>query len=128
MTTVTTRPAQATWTMQLLRAVVVLHTVALLFQSVTAGMLLSGPNGRSLHMATAIALVAIGVLHLVSAVLVWRPGGGSARFVPTAALLLVLTAVEAMLGDSGVKTVHVPLGVLLFGGAIVQLFRVMSRA
>ncbi|MBF8185801.1 hypothetical protein ITP53_08610 [Nonomuraea sp. K274] len=113
--------------MQWLRAAVVLHVVALLFQAVTAGMLLSTPGGRSLHMASAVALLVVGILHLLAAILVWRPGGGSAAFIVPAALLLVLTVVQAVLGEMGVKTVHLPLGVLLFGGGVAQLGRVFPR-
>ncbi|MGI5285387.1 hypothetical protein ACQEVF_18915 [Nonomuraea polychroma] len=120
--------AASSWTMQALRAAVVLHVVALLFQAVTAGMLLSSPGGRALHMTSGIALVVIGLLHLVMAILVWRPGGGPARFILTAALLLVFTIVAAILGIAHVKTVHLPLGVLLFGGGVMQLSRVLARS
>ncbi|WP_206641576.1 hypothetical protein [Nonomuraea polychroma] len=119
--------AASSRTTQALRAVVVLHVVALLFQAVTAGMLLSSPGGRALHMSSGIALAVIGLLHLVVAVLVWRPGGGSARFIAPAALLLVFTIVASTLGEMGAKTLHVPLGVLLFGGGVAQLFRVLAR-
>ncbi|MGP3917026.1 hypothetical protein OHA25_09590 [Nonomuraea sp. NBC_00507] len=119
--------AAPSWTMQALRAAVVLHVAALLFQAVTAGMLLSSPGGRALHMTSGIALVVIGLLHLVMAILVWRPGGGPARFIVTAALLLVFTIVAAILGELGIKTLHLPLGVLLFGGGVMQLSRVLAR-
>ncbi|WP_206060605.1 hypothetical protein [Nonomuraea basaltis] len=119
--------APTSWTMQALRAVVVLHVVALLFQAVTAGLLLSSPGGRALHMSSGVALAVIGLLHLVVAITVWRPGGGSPRFIVPAALLLALTIVAAILGEAGVKTVHLPLGVLLFGGGVAQLFRVLAR-
>ncbi|MEV4168109.1 hypothetical protein [Nonomuraea sp. NPDC049709] len=121
------RPAPTSWTVQTLKAVVVLHVVALLFQAVTAGMLLSTPGGRALHAASGMALAVIGVLHLVAAILVWRPGRGSGRFIAPAVLLLLFTVVAAILGEMHVKTVHLPLGVLLFGGGVAQLFRVMAR-
>ncbi|MGN9837308.1 hypothetical protein ACTMTI_04185 [Nonomuraea sp. H19] len=119
--------AAPSWTMQALRAVVLMHVVALLFQAVTAGMLLSSPGGRAMHATSGMALAIIGLLHLVVAILVWRPGGGSPRFIAGAALLLALTVVAAVLGSAGVKIVHLPLGVLLFGGGVAQLGRVMSR-
>ncbi|GAA2862927.1 hypothetical protein [Nonomuraea rubra] len=122
---VAARPA--TWPIQTLKAVAVLHVVALLFQAVTAGMLLSSPGGRALHGASAMALAVIGLLHLVAAILVRWPGGGSARFIGPAAGLLVFTIVAAVLGVMHVKTVHLPLGVLLFGGGVAQLLRVMAR-
>ncbi|WP_188189133.1 hypothetical protein [Nonomuraea sp. SYSU D8015] len=119
--------APASWTAQALRAVVVLHVVALLFQSVTAGMLLSSPGGRGLHVASGLALALIGLLHLIVAIMVWRPGGGPAGFMIAAALLLVGTILAAVLGMAGVKSVHLPLGVLLFGGGVAQLGRVLAR-
>ncbi|GAA2213121.1 hypothetical protein GCM10009850_085830 [Nonomuraea monospora] len=117
----------AAWPIQTLKAVAVLHVVALLVQAITAGMLLSSPGGRALHGASAMALAVIGLLHLVAAILVWRPGGGSARFVGPAAGLLVFTIVAAVLGVAHVKIVHLPLGVLLFGGGVAQIIRVMAR-
>ncbi|MFG1708226.1 hypothetical protein ACFLIM_33970 [Nonomuraea sp. M3C6] len=125
--TLATRPAQTSWLMQALRAVVALHAVALLVQAVTAGLLLSSPGGRALHMTSGIALVVTGLVHLVVAILAWRPGGGSAKFIPTAAGLLVATIVAAILGEAGVTTLHVPLGVMMFGVGVLQLTRVLSR-
>ncbi|WP_052422353.1 hypothetical protein [Nonomuraea candida] len=125
--TIAARPSQAAWPMQVLRAVAVLHVAALLFQAVTAGMLLSSPGGRGLHAASGMALAVIGLLHLAAAILVWRPGRGPAAFIAPAALLLVFTIVAAVLGEMHVKTVHLPLGVLLFGGGVAQLIRVMAR-
>ncbi|MCK2214099.1 hypothetical protein MF672_009895 [Actinomadura sp. ATCC 31491] len=121
-----TAAAPSTWTAQALRAVVVLHVVALLVQAVTAGLLLSVPGGRPLHMASAMALAVIGVLHLAAAILVWRPGGGPATFVAPAALLLVATVAAAILGVMHVKPVHVPLGVMMFGAGVLQLNRVLG--
>ncbi|MEV0613331.1 hypothetical protein AB0I81_08380 [Nonomuraea sp. NPDC050404] len=125
--TLATRPLRVGWPMQTLRAVVVLHVAALLFQAVTAGMLLSSPGGRELHATSGMALAIIGLAHLVVAILVWRPGGGSARFVAPAVFLLLFTLVAFALGVAHVKTVHLPLGVLLFGGGVLQLVRVMAR-
>ncbi|MEO3890627.1 hypothetical protein [Nonomuraea sp. B5E05] len=125
--TFATAPVRSSWPLQTLRAVVILHVVALLFQAVTAGMLLTSSGGRALHMTSGIALVAIGIIHLVAAILVWRPGRGPAAFVAPAALLLVLTVVAAILGELHMKTLHLPLGVLLFGAGVLQLTRVMPR-
>ncbi|SEG79635.1 hypothetical protein SAMN05444920_104730 [Nonomuraea solani] len=125
--TLADRTVRAGWPLQALKAVVVLHVAALLFQAVTAGMLLSLPGGRALHSTSGIVLALIGLAHLVLAILVWRPGGGSAKYVAPAALLLVFTVVAALLGMAHVKTVHLPLGVALFGGGVAQLARVMSR-
>jgi hypothetical protein len=110
-----------------LRVVVILHVAAALLQSVTAGMLLSSADGRAMHVMSGIALVAIGAIHLIASILVWRPGRGPAGFMVSAVLLLVLTAIAAMLGEMGAKELHLPLGVLIFGGTIMQLSRVLPR-
>ncbi|WP_237101323.1 hypothetical protein [Nonomuraea sp. MG754425] len=127
MTAPQTMARPVAWPIQTLKAAVVLHVVALLVQAVTAGLLLSSPGGRALHAASAMALLVVGLVHLVAAILVWRPGGGPASFIAPAAMLLLFTVVAAILGEMHVKVVHLPLGVLLFGGGVAQLFRVMAR-
>ncbi|MBE1588745.1 hypothetical protein ACFPOI_55105 [Nonomuraea angiospora] len=123
--TLAVRPA--TWPMWALKVVAPLHAVALLFQAVAAGLLLSTPGGRALHMATAVALLVIGIVHVVAAILVRWPGGGKAKFILPAVILLVATVVQAILGVAGLKVLHVPLGVLMFHGGVEQLNRVMAR-
>ncbi|MFF4622620.1 hypothetical protein [Nonomuraea jabiensis] len=123
--TLAVRPV--TWPMRALAAVAGLHVVALLVQAITAGLLLSMPGGRALHMASAIALLAVGLAHVVVAVLVRWPGGGTAKFIAPAVALLVATVVQAILGAAHVKAVHVPLGVMMFGGGVAQFVRVTSR-
>ncbi|TDD00930.1 hypothetical protein E1292_27350 [Nonomuraea deserti] len=125
--TLADRPAQASGHLRTLRAVVVLHVVALLVQAVTAGMLLSSPGGRALHATGGMALAVIAVVHLVAAILVRWPGGGPGGFIVLAALLLAFTVVAAILGMTHVKVVHLPLGVLLFGAGVLQLTRVLPR-
>ncbi|MEU7863773.1 hypothetical protein [Nonomuraea sp. NPDC049141] len=111
----------------LLRVMAIVQAAAFLTQAITAGQLLSSPGGRALHAATAIAALAAGVLNLIAAILVWRPGGGSARFVGSAAFTLAITVAQAALGMAHVKALHVPLGVLLFGGSVMHISRVMPR-
>ncbi|MFI7133304.1 hypothetical protein ACIBQ1_47050 [Nonomuraea sp. NPDC050153] len=124
--TLAVRPV--TWHMRALTAVAALHVVALLLQAVTAGLLLSSPGGRALHMASAVALLAVGLAHVVAAILVRWPGGGSAKYILPAVALLVATVVVAILGTAHMKAVHVPLGVMMFGGGVVQLVRATSRS
>lgn len=124
--TLAVRPV--TWQMRTLTAVAALHVVALLLQAVTAGLLLSSPGGRALHMASAVALDAVGLAHVVAAILVRWPGGGTAKYISPAVALLVATVVAAILGEAHVKAVHVPLGVMMFGAGVLQLVRVTSRS
>ncbi|WP_329083557.1 MULTISPECIES: hypothetical protein [unclassified Streptosporangium] len=110
----------------LLRVAITLQTLALFAAPITAGLLLSSPGGRALHSVSAYGVFTVAVLHLVAAILVWRPGGGSPRPVLYAAGFLGLTLAQMALGIAQVKTLHVPLGVLMFGMSVLQLSRVLA--
>jgi hypothetical protein len=109
-----------------LRVAITLQTLLLFVQAITAGLLLSSPDARALHSAGAYGLFTVGLLHLVAAILVWRPGGGS----PTPLLYAVgffgLTLAQIALGIGHVKTLHVPLGVLMFGMSVLQFSRIWA--
>ncbi|MEV4010755.1 hypothetical protein AB0J35_09660 [Nonomuraea angiospora] len=109
-----------------LRIAITLQTLAVFVQAITAGLLLSTPGGGVLHSAGAYATFIVTVLHLVVAILVWRPGGGSPRPILYAAGFLVITSAQVALGIAHVKTLHVPLGVLMFGMSVVQLGRIWA--
>lgn len=104
-----------------LRATIALQTLAVFLTPVTAGLLLTTPSGLALHSASAYALYVVVLVHVVAAVLAWRPGGGSPRPILHAVGFLVLASAQVALGIAHVKTVHVPLGVLLFGLSLLQL-------
>jgi heme A synthase len=109
-----------------LRAAIALQTVTVFIQSITAGLLLSVPSGGALHSAGAYTLFFVTLAHLIVAILVWRPGGGSPRHLLYAAGFFALTLAQIALGIAQVKTLHVPLGVLMFGGSVVHLGRVWA--
>ncbi|MEW9529848.1 hypothetical protein [Microbispora sp. NPDC049125] len=109
-----------------LRVAIILQTLALFAAPITAGLLLSSPSGRAWHSAAAYGVFTVAVLHLVTAILVWRPGGGSPGPILYAAGFLGLTLAQIALGIAHMKTLHVPLGVLLFGLSVLQLSRVAS--
>ncbi|MER6949328.1 hypothetical protein ABT294_35475 [Nonomuraea sp. NPDC000554] len=96
------------------RVVATLNTLSVLVQAVTAGQLMSGVS-TGLHGTGAFAVHALGLAQLVVAVLLWRPGrdAGWPALVSLAALLLGF--VQSAMGGSGVLSVHVPLGMSLFG-------------
>jgi hypothetical protein len=109
-----------------LRVAISLQTLLFFFQAITAGLLLSSPAGRTLHSAGAYGLFFVTLFHLVIAILVWRPGGGSPRPILYAAGFFGLTLAQIALGIAHVKTLHVPLGVLMFGMSVLQLSRVWA--
>ncbi len=116
------------WTFTAFRTLVALQAVAIFVQAITAGMVVAGRSGaKDLHGGTATLAFAFALLTVVAAILVWKPGGGSARTIVPSAVMLVLVVVQAVLGGEHQKLVHVPLGVALFGGVIVMVMRAWSR-
>lgn len=106
-----------------LRIVIALQTMAVFAAPITAGILLSSPSGHVLHSAAAYTVFTVAVVHVITAILVWRPGGGSPRPILHAAGFLALTLAQVALGLAHVLTLHVPLGVLMFGVSVLQLSR-----
>ncbi|MGW0805861.1 hypothetical protein [Nonomuraea sp. NPDC002799] len=96
------------------KAVTALNTLAVLAQAVTAGQLMSG-GGPGLHGTGAAAVHLLGVVQLVVAVLLWRPGRGAGWPALVSLAVLLLGFVQSALGGSGAVAAHVPLGMSLFG-------------
>ncbi|MFD3542571.1 hypothetical protein ACFWUQ_24200 [Streptomyces sp. NPDC058662] len=105
---------------------IALQTLALLFQAVTAGMLLSSSLGAVLHDAGSKVLYGASMLYVLAAILAWRPGGGSPRPILYASGFLVLASVQVVLGVAHVPSLHVPLGIVMFGLSMLALGRVVS--
>lgn len=108
------------------RIAVVLQTIAIFGQAITAGLLLSSPDGRILHGAFAGVVFLTALFQLVAGILVWRPGGGDGRYAAQSVGIFVVVLAQAGLGMAGITEVHVPLGVLLWGGTLVLLTQVMA--
>ncbi|MEV4804528.1 hypothetical protein AB0K18_31400 [Nonomuraea sp. NPDC049421] len=96
------------------KVVTVLNTLAVLLQAVTAGQLMSG-GAAGPHGMGASAVHLLGLVQLVVAVLLWRPGRGAGWPAVVGAAVLLLGFVQSMLGGSGAVAAHVPLGMGLFG-------------
>ncbi|MGW2352776.1 hypothetical protein [Actinacidiphila glaucinigra] len=118
MATVTTAEHRS---LTFLRIAVALQTSAIFFQAVTAGVLLSSSHGEVLHSAGARVMYAASMLYVFAAILAWRPGGGSPRPILYASGFLVLASVQVVLGIAHVPSLHVPLGVLMFGLSVLAL-------
>jgi hypothetical protein len=104
-----------------LRVLSVLTVLALAWQFVTAGNLV-GPGGsegvEELHGTGAIVLHVVAGLTAVAAVLVWR-GGATLWPAVVAALVFVLSLVQASLGDRATLYLHVPGALVLTIGAVL---------
>lgn len=110
-----------------LRVSIVLQTTALFFQAVTAGMLLSSSLGALLHDVGSRVMYGASMLYVLAAILAWRPGGGSPRPILHATGFLALASVQVILGIAHVPSLHVPLGILMFGLSLLALAQVAAR-
>ncbi|MDX3573210.1 hypothetical protein [Streptomyces sp. ID05-47C] len=106
-----------------LRIAIALQTLTIFLQAVSAGMLLTSSYGATLHDVGARVMYGASMLYLLAAVLAWKPGGGSIRPVWHASGFLVLASVQVVLGIAHVPSVHLPLGVLMFGLSMLALAR-----
>ncbi|MFH8680665.1 hypothetical protein [Streptomyces lydicus] len=106
-----------------LRIAIALQTLTIFLQAVSAGLLLTASYGDTLHSAGARVMYGASMLYVLAAVLAWKPGGGSPRPVRHASGFLVLASVQVVLGIAHVPSVHLPLGVLMFGLSVLALAR-----
>ncbi|GGV08989.1 hypothetical protein GCM10010275_57030 [Streptomyces litmocidini] len=109
-----------------LRVSIALQTLTVFFQAATAGLLLTSPRGELLHGVGARVMYGATMLYVLAAVLAWKPGGGSPRPVLYATGFLVLASVQVVLGIAHEPSLHVPLGVLMFGLSVLDLGRALS--
>ncbi|MFI6863342.1 hypothetical protein ACIBKZ_26170 [Streptomyces sp. NPDC050421] len=106
-----------------LQIAIFLQTLTIFLQAASAGLLLTSSYGETLHSAGARVMYGASMLYVLAAVLAWKPGGGSPRPILYASGFLVLASVQVVLGIAHVPSVHLPLGVLMFGLSLVALVR-----
>ncbi|MET9378264.1 hypothetical protein ABZX98_29725 [Streptomyces sp. NPDC002992] len=122
----TTQTTAAPGRLTFLQVAVALQTLSLFFQAVTAGMLLSSSLGAVLHDVGSRVMYGASMLYVLAAILAWRPGGGSPRPILYASGFLVLASVQVVLGIAHMPSLHVPLGVLMFGLSVPALGQALS--
>lgn len=99
-----------------LRILIVLDGLAILGQAVLAGMFLGGDSAMlNVHGTGALVVQVLSLLLLITAVLHWRPWHGSGFPALASLALLVATIIQSMTGGADVTSVHVPLGMAMFG-------------
>lgn len=108
-------------TTRFLQLSVALQTLTLLLQATSAGMLLSTSYGATLHDVGSRVMYGASMLYVLAAVLAWRPGGGSPRPILYATGFLVLASAQVVLGIAHMPSLHVPLGVVMFGLSVLAL-------
>ena len=105
-----------------LRAIVLLHAALVLAQAALAGQFLAGHGAwLRVHETNAGIIQLVGLVQLVVAILLWRPGRGPGW--PALASLALLLAEEFQIGFGygRVLALHVPLGVAIFGLTVAML-------
>ncbi|MFE9957023.1 hypothetical protein [Micromonospora sp. NPDC005299] len=123
MATQLTATANARRSSSFLQTAIALQTLTIFLQAVSAGLLLTSSYGETLHSVGARVMYGASMLYVLAAVLAWKPGGGSPRPVWHASGFLVLASVQVVLGIAHVPSVHLPLGVLMFGLSVLALAR-----
>ncbi|MBV1946069.1 hypothetical protein [Streptomyces sp. BV129] len=106
-----------------LRVAIALQTLTIFLQAFSAGLLLTTSYGETLHGIGARVMYGASMLYVLAAVLAWKPGGGSTRPIWHASGFLALASVQVVLGIAHVPSVHLPLGVLMFGLSLLALAR-----
>ncbi|WP_432005489.1 hypothetical protein [Streptomyces parvus] len=124
-TRVTTQTAQTTQQsgFSFLRIAIALQTTTIFLQAVSSGLLMTSAYGEVLHSVGARVMYGASMLYVLAAVLAWKPGGGSPRPVGHAVGFLVLASVQVAVGIAHIPSVHLPLGVLMFGLSVLALAR-----
>ncbi|MCX5398442.1 hypothetical protein [Streptomyces sp. NBC_00102] len=118
-----TTQAAAVHRFSFLRVAIALQTLTIFLQAVSAGLLLTASYGETLHSVGARVMYGASMLYVLAAVLAWKPGGGPVRPVWQATGFLVLASVQVVLGIAHVPSVHLPLGVLMFGLSLLALVK-----
>jgi hypothetical protein len=110
------------------RVAIALQTLALFFQASTAGVLLTSSHGYALHDAGSKVMYGASMVYVLATVLAWRPGGGSPRPILQASGFLALASLQVVLGVAHVKSLHVPLGIMMFALSVLALGQALSSA
>ena len=113
-------PRTASGNLQMLRIAALASVLALLWQFVTAGQLVTGNDITGLHGVGAAALHVTTGLTAVAAFLHWRRTRADQAVLVGAAVVFVLTFVQAALGGAGAVAAHVP-GALVVTVGVVWL-------
>ena len=106
-----------------------LTVLTILYQGVTAGQLVSQNEGAlGQHATGAIVLHVLSGLTMIAAGLVWRATRGPVWPLVLAAVVFVVSFLQAYVGSHGPISVHVPLALVLLVGAVWVLVWSVSGA
>jgi hypothetical protein len=112
------------WGIELIRGLVIVNLVLVALQALSAGFFLSGDGrGVNAHSAGAKALLGVVLIQAVGAAVLWRRRRLPGWVAGNCLVPLVIVLLEMGLGRSKQYWLHLPLGVLIFGGLTRQLGR-----
>lgn len=102
---------------RLLIGLAALQALAVLSQAWLAGGFLTGLSGAlEAHRNMAFGVIQwIGLVALIVAILLWRPGRGPAWPIAATGVALAAIGAQIAVGFANVLQVHIPLGVAIFG-------------
>lgn len=112
-----------------LRALVLLHALVALAQAVFAGSFLEGQGSAlNLHQLTGTSIITtVSLLQVIVAGLAWRRRLLPAWFAVASLLLFFAEMAQIGLGFTDQLALHVPLGSVIFGTALVLAFAVLRH-
>lgn len=97
------------------------HALLAVAQPFLAGMFLSGlVDAIQVHRVIGTSLPVFGLLQIVAAVLLWRPGRGPLWPLQISAVVFFAEGVQVVLGYAGALSMHLPLGVAIVGGTVAM--------
>ncbi len=105
-------------TLRALQVTALLSVINLAWQFVTAGQLFPRGGPVELHAAGAIALHVLTGLAAIAAALHWRTTRGAWWPTALAAVVFVLSFVQANVGGYSTLAIHIPGALVLTGGAV----------
>ncbi|MEU3203234.1 hypothetical protein ABZ702_05010 [Streptomyces cyaneofuscatus] len=119
----TTTNAAAPHRCSFLQIATALQTLTIFIQAVSAGLLFTTAYGEMLHDVGARVMYGASMLYVLAAVPAWKRGGGPPRQIWYATGFLALASAQVAVGIAHISSVHVPLGVLMFGLSVLALAR-----
>ncbi|WP_329085627.1 hypothetical protein [Streptosporangium sp. NBC_01469] len=101
--------------------------LVIVLQGLTAGQVLGGAtDALSLHGMGSLPVHVLGLVQLVTAVLLWRPGRGPVWPALASLVLFVGGFAQSMTGGGGITVVHVPLALGLIALTVGMLVWVIT--
>ena len=122
------RSATRTFPRKFFGVIAIVHAILVVAQPILAGLSLEGNSGAlDLHYTNGMLIMGVAFLQVIAAVLWWKPGGGPSKAMSVSAVLLVAEVAQFFIGDSGNFAIHLPLGILVFFGALAAAGMAYSK-